>query len=1313
MREKIVSNVMNKIFICNEHIDSNIDLLCDTCKVTLSFLEYTDNKTVEAQVVSGDEAVTISGNMPKNAVAKIYEINKTKAIDLTKKYIKDITNEEVLYAYDISLVVNSEADNNLSATTNNSANATIDNSSSATTSYNLNATTMKYQPKDFNQSVRVKLSNLKLDTSKTYALLHIMDNDQTEMIPATVLNKNEIEFKATSFSVYIVVQVGNNRVTFEGENFKVYDINNNKVSDGAIVTTGTSFSFIIKPDNGYGITDITCIDSGSGDNASTDSGDNDLAGSGDSASTGSGYLNRKGGIIENVSKDLTIKVTTIAAPTITTQPVSAKVIENEKATFSVVASGTNLTYQWQYRENKNADWVDITSTTLGTGYNTDTFTFTNTLRAVSGYQFRCLVGDENFAGHQRVKSEPAIISIASNNIIRAIIENAPEIIQQPDLRNAKVIANSEKASFEIVVKGKNLSFNWQYRENREDYWKNASAIGGATNSVQSSVSGDSIEKSIFETKIVTYEMAGYELRCVVGNSLYSNNNLMTSNIVTLIPALNEISEDIEYLNLKITKQPVSQKILIGDIATFSILAEDANTYKWQYKLIEDNFWSDCNATISNGYNTETLTVNTNAMQINTEDLTVTNNMSGYEFRCIVSDSKLPEYIKTSGIALLSVAQGSLESNIVNSSITGEVEVIGNNVVNETLEGKVITIDPEDCEIEYQWYYGDTTSIYEATEIEGATAATFTITEDLLDKYIFFGAIASSGDSYQLIYDITTAEDNVYDTVKMPIDIATLNASVEFAKETTYNGKAQTPAVTVMVDDATLKEGIHYEVSYENNVNASEANVSGEEVDAGNVDVSGEEVDAGNVDVSGEEVDAGNVDVSGEEVDVDNLDAADETMKPTIIITGIGIYEGTITKNFTILPKPVEVKWSNTNLVYNGIEQAPTATADTGVENEALSLIVKGAKIEDGGPYVAEVDLDLSTVVGGNSKLTNYDLTNSSIEFYIEKIPLVLNSSHTMNREWFEQNDIVEINLTTAASGDYQIELESSLYPDVQVAKNLIARLNLKNSEHKVVEIPSGAKIVVDGNEVTVGATNSDTDTDGATGSDLDIIVDSNTTTVANGYFIIQPNLDGTVFTTTNNIQIDMTNVKPAESLKIGDYKLEVEYYIAEEQPSQSQEQTTQEQTSQSQEQDLQKLIPQEFISIYSMDLIIDKYEYYSIVASVKAQDGLTGKALVTLTQGVVSSRTITIEYVGDLIEPYVTIELRKQNGISGSGVKQFETIENTVTVERCEQLQLQVAQEIAANFDASLEAGEYELLFKMHDKFGVQKATESLRFRIN
>ena len=174
----------------------------------------------------------------------------------------------------------------------------------------------------------------------------------------------------------------------------------------------------------------------------------------------------------------------------------------------------------------------------------------------------------------------------------------------------------------------------------------------------------------------------------------------------------------------------------------------------------------------------------------------------------------------------------------------------------------------------------------------------------------------------------------------------------------------------------------------------------------------------------------------------------------------------------------------------------------------------------------------------------------------------------------------------------------------------------------------------------------------------------------------------------------MKNVEPANRLKVGDYTIEVEYYISEEQAS-------------------QELIPQEFISIYSMNLELDKYEYYSIVASVNAQDGLTGKDLLILTQGAASSRIITLEYVGDLEEPYVTIELRKQNGVSASGVKQFEAIENTVTLERYEQLQSQVAQEITANFDASLESGEYELLFKLHDKYGTEKTTESLRFEIN
>ena len=75
---------------------------------------------------------------------------------------------------------------------------------------------------------------------------------------------------------------------------------------------------------------------------------------------------------------------------ITKQPEKQSVKIGEKASFSVTAQGSGLTYQWQWRAGADNTWADVDSKT--TGYNTDTLTVT-AAKGMSGYQYRCKITD--------------------------------------------------------------------------------------------------------------------------------------------------------------------------------------------------------------------------------------------------------------------------------------------------------------------------------------------------------------------------------------------------------------------------------------------------------------------------------------------------------------------------------------------------------------------------------------------------------------------------------------------------------------------------------------------------------------------------------------------------------------------------------------------------------------------------------------------------------------------------------------------------------------------------------------------------------
>ena len=76
---------------------------------------------------------------------------------------------------------------------------------------------------------------------------------------------------------------------------------------------------------------------------------------------------------------------------------------------------------------------------------------------------------------------------------------------------------------------------------------------------------------------------------------------------------------------------------------------------------------------------------------------------------------------------------------------------------------------------------------------------------------------------------------------------------------------------------------------------------------------------------------------------------------------------------TITAKAVNVVWGELTLEYDGTAKAPTATADTGIDGESVTIAVSGAATEP-GTYTATATTDNG----------NYTLTNASVEYEIVK-----------------------------------------------------------------------------------------------------------------------------------------------------------------------------------------------------------------------------------------------------------------------------------------------------------------------------------------
>ena len=111
---------------------------------------------------------------------------------------------------------------------------------------------------------------------------------------------------------------------------------------------------------------------------------NTISGTPTTAGTSTFTVTATNGYGDGDSEALSITINP-AALSITTQPSNQSVTAGQTATFSVVATGSNLTYQWQQSTDNGSIWMNISSET-SSSYTTQTATM-----VMNGYQYRCVV----------------------------------------------------------------------------------------------------------------------------------------------------------------------------------------------------------------------------------------------------------------------------------------------------------------------------------------------------------------------------------------------------------------------------------------------------------------------------------------------------------------------------------------------------------------------------------------------------------------------------------------------------------------------------------------------------------------------------------------------------------------------------------------------------------------------------------------------------------------------------------------------------------------------------------------------------------
>ena len=251
---------------------------------------------------------------------------------------------------------------------------------------------------------------------------------------------------------------------------------------------------------------------------------------------------------------------------ITTQPTDFTGKIGDTATFTVEATGENLTYQWE--QDTGSGWTAI-NTTAG---RKSSFSIGVTSARLK-YKYRC------------------VISNGTNNItsdeVKMVVAGEFEITTQPTDFTGKI---GDTAKFTVEVTGENLTYQWE--QDTGSGWTAINTTAG--------------RKASFSIGVTAARLK-YKYRCVISNG----TNSITSDEVKMVVAG----------EFEITTQPTDFTGKIGDTAKFTVEATGENlTYQWEQDT--GNGWT---------------AINTTAGRKSSFSIDVTAARLNYKYRCVVSN----------------------------------------------------------------------------------------------------------------------------------------------------------------------------------------------------------------------------------------------------------------------------------------------------------------------------------------------------------------------------------------------------------------------------------------------------------------------------------------------------------------------------------------------------------------------------------------------------------------------------------------------------------------------------------------------------
>ena len=356
-------------------------------------------------------------------------------------------------------------------------------------------------------------------------------------------------------------------------------------------------------------------------------------------------------------------------PAIVVQPQPVTAESGNEVQFSVVAEGNPVSYKWEYR--KIYKWFN----TAMEGYKTDTLTVP-AIGARNGYDYRCLV---TFADGTQIYSQPAELTV--NTYITDVV--GP---------NDQTVVLGYKGQFTASAEGEGLRYQWQYCRPNSELWIDT-AMEGATRAtvmiettkardgyryrcVITDVTGNVEYTEAATMRVLSFTAHPREAFAAVGETAvfavqtsapegftyqwqyrrsatanWTNTTMTGYNTATLTVAATAARNGYQYRcvltgskNSQITSksavlhvgdpvvfttQPADATAAVGEVATFTVVAENAYAYQWQYCRPGSTTWNNTGA---DGNQTATL------------NWTTKSSNNGYKLRCVVYGLDGREYI---------------------------------------------------------------------------------------------------------------------------------------------------------------------------------------------------------------------------------------------------------------------------------------------------------------------------------------------------------------------------------------------------------------------------------------------------------------------------------------------------------------------------------------------------------------------------------------------------------------------------------------------------------------------------------------------